>query len=185
MERVCYTTIPTPWVPLLAATSGRGLLALHFVPEAGIEAVLRRLESAHPRAAFVESAEPNRRVAEELAAYAAGELRQFTVPLDLRGTPFQMSVWKALRDIPYGETRTYAQIARATRHPKAFRAVGGANHSNPIGIIVPCHRVISSNGGLCGYGGGLELKKTLLDHERSHRASGDFAPQRSLSLFAK
>lgn len=185
MERIFYTTFQSPWVRLLAATGPRGLLALRFIPEAGSAEVLRSLKAAHPRVEFVESLESNRRVIEELAAYATGNLREFTVPLDLRGTPFQKSVWRALVRIPYGETRTYADVARATGHPKAYRAVGLANHSNPVCIVVPCHRVIGSNGGLCGYGGGLELKKALLHHERNHRSASGPAPQESLSLFEK
>ena len=87
---------------------------------------------------------------------------EFQLPLDLRGTPFQRKVWNALLDIPYGETRSYAQLARSIGVPNAFRAVGAANGANPISIVIPCHRVISSGGGLGGYGGGLPLKRRLL-----------------------
>ncbi|MEV5354544.1 methylated-DNA--[protein]-cysteine S-methyltransferase [Streptomyces sp. NPDC086081] len=103
---------------------------------------------------------------EQLKAYFAGELREFTVPLRLTGTPFQLRVWEALRRIPYGETLTYGRLAGALGSPTASRAVGLANGRNPIGIIVPCHRVIGANGGLTGYGGGLERKQRLLDFER-------------------
>lgn len=109
--------------------------------------------------------EHNAALARELDAYFAGKLRQFTVPLDLRGTAFQLRVWQLLCEIPYGETRSYGQIAQALGNPKATRAVGQANGSNPISIIVPCHRVIGSDGGLTGYGGGLHRKKALLDLE--------------------
>jgi methylated-DNA-[protein]-cysteine S-methyltransferase len=102
---------------------------------------------------------------EELHAYFAGKLRLFQVPLDMQGTDFQLSVWNELVKIPYGETRSYAQIAEAVRRPKAVRAVGAANGSNPVAIIVPCHRVIGSGGKLTGYGGGLPLKKRLLELE--------------------
>lgn len=101
----------------------------------------------------------------ELNEYFAGKRRDFSVPLDLRGTDFQIQCWRALLGIPYGETRTYADIARAIGHPHAFRAVGLANNRNPIAIIVPCHRVIASDGTLCGYGGGLDLKRKLLEME--------------------
>jgi methylated-DNA-[protein]-cysteine S-methyltransferase len=84
------------------------------------------------------------------------------LPLDLRGTPFQQKVWNALLEIPYGETRSYAELARSIGEPKAFRAVGAANGANPIAIMVPCHRVVSSGGGAGGYGGGVPLKKRLL-----------------------
>lgn len=101
----------------------------------------------------------------ELDEYFAGKRRQFTFPLDLRGTDFQIACWRALLAIPYGETRSYADIARAVGKPNAFRAVGMANNRNPIAIVVPCHRVIASNGTLCGYGGGLEVKRKLLQLE--------------------
>ena len=91
--------------------------------------------------------------------------REFTFPLDLRGTDFQIACWRALLAIPYGETRSYADIARAVGKPNAFRAVGMANNRNPIAIVVPCHRVIASDGTLCGYGGGLDVKRKLLELE--------------------
>ncbi len=104
----------------------------------------------------------------QLQAYLAGELQEFDLPLDPTGTPFQMQVWKALRAIPYGETRSYVGIANAIGAPKAVRAVGGANGRNPIPIVVPCHRVIGANGALTGFGGGIEIKKFLLALEAQH-----------------
>jgi O-6-methylguanine DNA methyltransferase len=98
----------------------------------------------------------------QLRAYFAGQLRRFELPLDMRGTEFQLRVWRELENIPYGETRSYTQIAAAINAPQAVRAVGAANGANPIPIIVPCHRVIGSSGKLVGYGGGLPLKKRLL-----------------------
>jgi O-6-methylguanine DNA methyltransferase len=100
-----------------------------------------------------------------LQAYFAGRLREFRIPLDLRGTDFQMRVWRQLQTIPYGETRSYLQIAAAIGLPKAVRAAGAANGANPVPIIVPCHRVIGASGKLVGYGGGLPLKKRLLELE--------------------
>ncbi|UQY45394.1 methylated-DNA--[protein]-cysteine S-methyltransferase [Erwinia sp. PK3-005] len=102
----------------------------------------------------------------QLNAYFNGELRQFTVPLDFVGTEFQKKVWQALVAIPYGETRSYAEIARAIGHPAAVRAVGAANGRNPVSIIAPCHRVIGSNGKLTGFAGGLEAKAFLLAIEK-------------------
>lgn len=102
---------------------------------------------------------------EQLRAYFAKELRVFNLPLAPRGTPFQLEVWRALRAIPYGETRSYAQIARGIGKPEAIRAVGAANGANPLPIVVPCHRVIGSNGSLTGFGGGLAAKRFLLDLE--------------------
>jgi len=104
-------------------------------------------------------------VCAQLQAYFAGQLREFHVPLDMQGTPFQLRVWGRLGTIPYGETRSYMQIARAIGSPLAVRAVGAANGANPIPIIVPCHRVIGASGKLVGYGGGLPLKKRLLELE--------------------
>lgn len=103
--------------------------------------------------------------ARQLEEYFAGRRRAFELPLNPAGTPFQKKVWKALRDIPYGETRSYGDIARAVDSPKAFRAVGMANHNNPVSIIIPCHRVIGSDGSLTGYGGGLDKKIYLLQLE--------------------
>jgi len=105
----------------------------------------------------------------QLAEYFAGTRKQFDVPLALRGTPFQLEVWRALQQIPYGETRSYADIARAIGRPTATRAVGAANGANPIPIIVPCHRVIGSNGTLTGFGGGIAVKRRLLDLEAGIR----------------
>ena len=104
----------------------------------------------------------NAQAAAQLDAYFAGELTDFDVPLDMRGTPFQRRVWEELRNIPYGETWSYGQVAAAIGRPSASRAVGSANGSNPVSIIVPCHRVIGSSGKLVGYGGGLHRKDALL-----------------------
>ena len=104
---------------------------------------------------------------EQLEAYFAGELRQFDLRMEMAGTEFQRRVWAALREIPYGETRSYGEIAREIGSPTAFRAVGLANGRNPIAVIVPCHRVIGANGSLTGFGGGLGRKTTLLDLERN------------------
>jgi len=101
----------------------------------------------------------------QLRAYLAGELRHFDLPLDMRGTEFQLRVWRQLLEIPYGETRSYSWVAQAIGAPKAVRAVGAANGRNPIPIVVPCHRVIGAGGSLVGYGGGLALKRLLLDLE--------------------
>jgi methylated-DNA-[protein]-cysteine S-methyltransferase len=104
--------------------------------------------------------------ARQLASYFAGRLRVFDLPLAPRGTPFQVAVWDALRTIPYGETWSYADLARQIGRPIAVRAVGAANGQNPLPIVVPCHRVIGSNGRLVGFGGGLDMKRALLDIER-------------------
>jgi methylated-DNA-[protein]-cysteine S-methyltransferase len=104
---------------------------------------------------------------EQLLDYLAGLRRDFDLPLAPEGTPFQQQVWAQLRRIPWGETRSYAQLARAVDCPKGFRAVGMANSRNPIPILIPCHRVIGADGKLTGYAGGVELKRKLLEHEKN------------------
>ena len=101
----------------------------------------------------------------QLSEYFAGTRQEFTLPLSPKGTPFQQKVWAALQTIPYGQTRSYGEIARQIGSPKAARAVGMANHHNPIAILIPCHRVVGQNGALTGYAGGLERKKALLQLE--------------------
>jgi methylated-DNA-[protein]-cysteine S-methyltransferase len=124
---------------------------------------------------FGELAEPARgrhplveEAVRQLRAYFEGRLWRFDLPLDPRGTPFQLRVWRELLAIPYGETRSYRWVAERAGSPTAVRAAGAANGSNPIAIVVPCHRVIGSNGKLTGYGGGLPLKRTLLELEARH-----------------
>lgn len=108
--------------------------------------------------------------ARQLSEYFSGKRREFSLPLSPKGTEFQLRVWRALETIPYGETRSYGDMARLIGSPKACRAVGMANHRNPISIIVPCHRVVGANGSLTGYGGGLDAKRFLLDLEQQNRA---------------
>ena len=107
---------------------------------------------------------------DQLTEYFAGSLREFNLPLEMAGSDFQMRVWRLLREIPYGETRSYRDLAIALGKPTAVRAVGAANGANPLPIVVPCHRVIGANGSLVGYGGGLALKKRLLDFERAPKS---------------
>lgn len=104
----------------------------------------------------------------QLNAYFDGQLREFDLPLHMEGTPFRMKCWQALCTIPYGKTISYGEEARRIGQPKAVRAVGGANHHNPISIVVPCHRVIGADGTLTGYGGGMHIKAWLLEHEQKH-----------------
>lgn len=120
---------------------------------------------------FAQHAEPGERLEatpllikaeRELTEYFGGKRRAFTVPMDPDGTPFQQAVWKVLKEIPYGETMTYGEVARRVGNPKASRAVGMANHRNPLAILYPCHRVIGANHKLIGYGGGLSVKEFLL-----------------------
>jgi len=155
--------------PLFLAASDRGLVALEFDKRLPGQQTIRpnprdlRAESKSVR--FEESERKMSIYVRELEEYFAGKRREFTFPLDLRGTEFQLACWRALLAIPYGETRTYADIARAVGRPQGFRAVGMANNRNPVAIVVPCHRVIASDGTLCGYGGGLNIKRKLLELE--------------------
>jgi methylated-DNA-[protein]-cysteine S-methyltransferase len=155
--------------PLFLAASGKGLIALEFdarLPgQQSIRPNPRHLQAEQNGFTFESSASLTRPYVNELEEYFAGKRRDFTFPLDLRGTDFQLACWCALLAIPYGETRSYAYIARAVGKPNAFRAVGMANNRNPIAIVVPCHRVIASDGTLCGYGGGLDVKRRLLELE--------------------
>jgi methylated-DNA-[protein]-cysteine S-methyltransferase len=112
------------------------------------------------------------RVSAQLERYFAGKLEIFDLPLDLRGTPFQQSVWKELSTIPYGTTISYRELADRLGNPRAVRAVGGANGRNPVSIIVPCHRVVGADGDLVGYGGGIDRKRWLLGHERALAPKG-------------
>ncbi len=161
------TPLPeTPW--LLAAVDEHGaLLGLDFV-RAGEDdraALAERLEVRHRGCAIVWDRARSAAVARELAEYFAGRRRDFTLALDPAGTPFQREVWGELARIPYGATVSYGELARRVGRPAASRAVGAANGANPIPIILPCHRVIGSNGSLTGYGGGLPIKRALLSLE--------------------
>src|SRR3954465_15887919 len=157
METLYYSRMESPAGPLLIAMSEQGLVALEF--DRGQD--LRKKKSVQ----WVESEERTAQVRGELEEYFAGTRKEFTFPLDLRGTDFQKRCWQALLDIPYGETRSYGDQARVVGSPNGFRAVGMANHDNPIAIVVPCHRVITSDGKLGGYGGGLSVKEQLLHLE--------------------
>ena len=165
METLYYSRVESPVGPLAIGVSQTGLVALQFDRK-------HRFPPADTRqTTWVESSEPTAEWRSQLEEYFRGERRRFTLPLDLRGTDFQKRCWQALLEIPYGETRTYADQARAIGRPQAFRAVGTANHDNPIAIVVPCHRVLASNGSLCGYGGGLDVKQKLLELEGARTAS--------------
>ncbi|MFZ1141034.1 MAG: methylated-DNA--[protein]-cysteine S-methyltransferase [Candidatus Sulfotelmatobacter sp.] len=174
MQILHSTRVISPVGPLFLAASDLGLVALEFDARLPGQQTVR----ANPRdlraenrpesrnaVRFEKSAGAMRAYVQQLEEYFAGERREFSFALDLRGTDFQLACWRALLAIPYGETRTYGDIARAVGKPQGFRAVGMANNRNPVAIVVPCHRVIASNGTLCGYGGGLDVKRKLLELE--------------------
>ena len=156
MSAVYYKTFESPVGPLLLAGDSKALRLVSF--ESSKRPAFSRDGWKQDRAPFVE-------VIRQLQAYFRGDLREFDLPLAMEGTEFQLRVWNVLREIPYGETISYAQLAERIGNPKAVRAVGLANGSNPIPIIVPCHRVIGSDGSLTGFGGGLATKKMLLELE--------------------
>ena len=174
MEVLHSTTVASPVGPLFLAASGCGLVALEFDARPPGQPMVRpnprdlRDESDCRKIRafrFEESATAMQAYVQQLNEYFAGQRREFSFALDLRGTAFQRACWRALLAIPYGETRSYADIARAVGRPRGFRAVGMANNRNPVAIVVPCHRVIASDGTLCGYGGGLNVKRKLLQLE--------------------
>jgi methylated-DNA-[protein]-cysteine S-methyltransferase len=158
---VSSTEMSSPIGRLRLSATDEGLCAIDFDgPHAAYKKMKKNGESSS------RSRELLRKAENALTRYFAGEMEAFTgVPLDFSGTPFQKKVWAALLKIPAGNTRSYADIARAIGNPKAVRAVGSANGANPIPIIVPCHRVIGADGSLTGYGGGCDRKEWLLKHE--------------------
>lgn len=159
MNRIWFSPCDSPIGQLLLASTERGLCALEF------DYTGKRLAAAENREGWVRSDRHLNSWRRDLDGYFARRLRVFEQPLDLRGTDFQLRCWNALLAIPYGETRSYADQARAVGSPRGFRAVGMANHDNPIALVVPCHRVITSDHKLGGYGGGLDVKEKLLDME--------------------
>lgn len=147
-----YAVIPTPVGPLTLASTEEGLSAVSFgatVPPDGVV-----------------DEQINHTAINQLSEYFEGTRTRFDLPLNLRGTAFQVAVWRALLEIPYGQTRSYGEIAKAIAKPGAARAVGMANHENRIAIVVPCHRVVGQNGKLTGYAAGLDLKRQLLAIEQ-------------------
>jgi methylated-DNA-[protein]-cysteine S-methyltransferase len=152
-----YTQIDSPVGPLLLVADDVGLRQILFV---------NGRHPARPAPEWTPDARPLEETARQLRSYFAGEREQFDLPLAPEGTKFQQEVWHRLCEIPYGETVSYGELARRIGNPKASRAVGLANGSNPLPIVIPCHRVIGSNGKLTGYGGGLPIKEKLLALEK-------------------
>jgi AraC family transcriptional regulator of adaptative response/methylated-DNA-[protein]-cysteine methyltransferase len=163
------TWIESPLGPMLAVAGDEGLELLEFVDRRALETELRALRDKLGTAIVPGEHPILRKTAEQMREYFAGARRDFDLPINQRGSRFQLAAWNALREIPYGETRSYSDMARRVGSPGAVRAIGRVNGQNQIAIVVPCHRVIRSDGALCGYGGGKWRKQWLLDHERNHR----------------
>jgi methylated-DNA-[protein]-cysteine S-methyltransferase len=162
-ERLVYKFTRSPVGRLKLVASDRGLVAILWSTDEKTERVTlphARKQDRHPILVAAEK---------QLKEYFAGRRKRFSVRLDLRGTPFQKKVWRALLKIPHGETRTYGEIARQLGHPNGARAVGAANGKNPVSIIAPCHRLVGSTGKLRGFAGGLKAKADLLKHEGARR----------------
>jgi len=164
---IAYFFAKTPFGTFLAAASPQGLCRLHAVGEEEQDPALKDILRHYPGAVFRKDPRPLKKILTEVEEYFAGNRMGFSVDLDTPGTPFQKKVWEALLTIPYGKTRTYGQIAATVGCPRAARAVGGACNQNPVAIIVPCHRVVGANGDLTGYAGGIEIKRRLLELERT------------------
>jgi methylated-DNA-[protein]-cysteine S-methyltransferase len=164
---------PTPLGRVLIVIGAGELVGLHFDGHARTPDV-SRLEAA--------SDQSLRSVRTQLDEYFRGVRMRFDLPIRLEGTPFQQAVWAALLDIPYGRTSTYSHVAAAIGRPRAVRAVGAANGQNPISIVVPCHRLIGADGGLTGYGWGLDRKRSLLDLEAANAGLGENADPDSLTV---
>ncbi len=168
---VVAQVLSSPLGKLLAASDATGICALQFVDGRPLPRVWSSLRRRLGTDLMVGDTRLLRRLRTELAEYFAGRRRRFSLRVSYRGTSFQQAVWDALREIPYGATASYADGARRVGRPRAQRAVGAANHSNQVAILIPCHRVVKRGGGLGGYGGGLWRKRFLLRLEGSLRSA--------------
>lgn len=161
--------LESPVGPLVSGATEEGIGLLEFSDPRRLEGQMATVRRVFRRAVVSGTNRHLERLKTELTEYFAGERRSFSVPLIYPGTPFQLRIWEQLLAIPYGETRSYEDLAVALGRPKAARAVGHANGLNRIAIVIPCHRVIAKDGGLGGYGGGLRRKQDLLDLEQGRR----------------
>jgi O-6-methylguanine DNA methyltransferase len=167
MEKIYYSFFNSPILKrVFVASTQKGVCMVDFLTSE--KTFLGKLKERFS-GDITKDDRKNQKVLTQLKKFLKGELRRFDCSLDMKGTPFEKKVWSALARIPYGQTRSYKKVAETIGHPKAFRAVGNANGSNPVPLIIPCHRVIESNGGLGGFGHGLKVKKQLLDLENADR----------------
>ena len=164
-EVILYREIETPFGPMLGGATEKGCCLLEFKDRGGLDRIKKRILKRYKMEMTEGNSKILNKLENEIQKYFGKSIKRFSVPLDIKGTPFQKSVWDELLKIPYGETRSYSEIAKSIGNPQARRAVGRANGDNYIAIIIPCHRVIEANGNLRGYGGGLWRKKILLDLE--------------------
>ena len=163
---IFYTTMDSSIGRLVIASTNRGLIRI-MLPRENNSDSLARLQEAYPGQSIIEDSDKNRDAVKQLREYFEGTRTLFSLPLELRGTEFQKSVWRTVARVPYGQTKSYGDIAREIRKPKACRAVGAANGANPIPIVIPCHRIIGSDGSMTGFGGGIPLKEKLLRMEKN------------------
>jgi len=163
----------SPLGPMLAIADEEKLFLLEFVERRHLEREIERLQKKINATIIFGMTAPIRSIEQELKDYFSGQLTTFKTPLFLLGSPFQQTVWKILQTIPFGKTFSYAELASCIGKPTAFRAVANANGANQLAIIIPCHRVINSNGALGGYGGGITRKQWMLDHEKKNKANTD------------
>jgi methylated-DNA-[protein]-cysteine S-methyltransferase len=165
MEKIYYSFFKSPFLKkVFVASTRKGVCMVDFLTSE--KTFLKRLRDRFS-GEVIKDHRTNKKVLSQLDQYLKRKLRRFNLKLDTKGTSFERKVWSELARIPYGRTRSYKEIAKAIGHPKAFRAVGNANGSNPLPLIIPCHRVIQHNGHLGGYGHGIKVKKHLLDFEKS------------------
>ncbi|NRB10255.1 MAG: methylated-DNA--[protein]-cysteine S-methyltransferase [Rickettsiaceae bacterium] len=153
---------------MVAISDNKKLYLLEFVDRRGLEKEIERLRLKKKAAIIPGTTIPITMIKQELDLYFSGKLREFKTPIYMMGSDFQKKAWNALIKIPYGQTRSYLEQAKAIGNDKAFRAVANANGANQLAIVIPCHRIINSNGDLGGYGGGKMRKQWLLDHEKQH-----------------
>ena len=162
MMRIYVSELHSPVGTLHLASSNQGVACISL---SGKEELLKDLERLFPDMELEENASKNNKVIRQLKEYFSGARKDFDLSLHLIGTEFQKLVWRRLCQVPFGQTASYKEIAEKIGKPKAMRAVGQANHRNPIPIVIPCHRIIGANGHLVGFGGGLDMKRSLLSHE--------------------
>ncbi|MEJ2627624.1 MAG: methylated-DNA--[protein]-cysteine S-methyltransferase [bacterium] len=164
MEKISYSFMETQFGTLLLASSEKGMKRIML---SGSNQ-LNRLRQEFGKNQLRENKNFNENAAEQLRQYFQGKRKKFSLPLDLEGTDFQKQVLRAVQEVPYGTTQSYKEIAQKIGNPRAVRAVGNANRTNPLPLIIPCHRIIGSDGSMTGYGGGIDLKRKLLEFEKRH-----------------